>query len=194
MSYTCKPTALKLVDKLGIALRKDADARIERREAICQGGCDRTDSELAMAHARKLSGLVASRGYGRTIVCLDCLLAGLRSKGYWPSVHGAGQGKYDWRIEVVPVGDPASQSGLTVELWCADGWFPCQREDGQIAWRAAEPSIKWTKVADTWDFHGMVAQVTVWCRFKGDTNFVRRASFPYQGAEHMRKVLQACKL
>lgn len=186
------------ISKLGTVARKGADARIVRRQAGCIGGCDRNDAQLKAAGVGHFSALVASSGYGRQIVCDTCLEKATKGEGFWPNVRGKGQGRYDWRIEVRPFGDPHTQEGVTVALFerrQGIHWYPCETGTDQLAWRRAEPSIKWTDCMNTLEFQGLHGTVTIWVRWKGDGDkWVKRAHFIWRGAAHFNSVLQACKL
>lgn len=186
----------RTAQKAARALAGGDDARTVRRNAGCQGTCNRTDAQLALAGAKKLSALVAKRDYARTILCMDCLLAGLKPKGYWATIApNTGQGKLDWHVELAPYGTPDTQEGVAVELWCADHWFPCQSDNG-IVWHRAAPSIKWNDFWNTLEFHGFHGVVQVWTRPKakfGGGEWTHRAKYVFRGAEHTSEVMQACK-
>lgn len=183
----------RALGKASRALRGGDDASVVHRLATCQGTCHRDDAQLAAAGVKRLSALVAHRDYGRTILCWDCLMGGAKPVGYWPSVHGHGQGQFDWRVEVRPFGAPDAQEAVAVELWCARGWTPINLGDGSLAWRRAEPSLKWLQVFNTLEFAGMHGKVTIAVRRKGTRDWTPGASYIFRGAEHTSEVFQACK-
>ena len=185
---TSKPTTCKSLDKAAIVQRKGASATRRLRTAACMNGCGRTE-----ATSEGITALLAESGYGRRWLCLDCLAEATHSETSWPSVHGRGQGAFDWRIEVRPYGAPTEQAAVTLQLFHAHGWMPCATETDELAWRAAEPSLKWTKLLDSLEFAGLHGVVQVWVREKGAKDWDFRARFCWRGAEHMRNVLQACK-